>query len=178
MRFLVPAASSLSQRIPQLLRSSAVSRRVAVFTETAMRTPLFTKRVPIKPADFNVSPAAPLFAPIGVYLHRAKLILPKLCRALINPRDFILFAAFLLLYKRALRLLYQLQGSVFKLIRPEQAPEAKPFEQSWLGFIEPRLRTLSRVLAGIYITNGEHCVSTVKQARQLLHMIMVICVRL
>ncbi|KAG5191239.1 Mechanosensitive ion channel-domain-containing protein [Tribonema minus] len=79
-------------------------------------------------------------------------------RALINPRDLALFVGFYLVYKKALRVIYGLQAKAMRAMASRSgsgAPAAvKPFEQSWLGFLEPRLRSLTRVMAGLYVANG------------------------
>lgn len=45
-------------------------------------------------------------------------------------------------YTRLLRLLYKLQVQMWRLIRKH---DPQPYEESVLGFLEPRLRMLSRV---------------------------------
>ena len=47
-----------------------------------------------------------------------------------------------IVYARLLRLLYKLQVQVWRLVRKH---DPQPYEQSVLGFLEPRLRMLSRV---------------------------------
>jgi len=47
-----------------------------------------------------------------------------------------------IVYARLLRLLYKLQVQVWRIVRKH---DPQPYEQSVLGFLEPRLRMLSRV---------------------------------
>lgn len=47
-----------------------------------------------------------------------------------------------IVYARLLRLLYKLQVQMWRLIRKH---DPRPYEESVLGFLEPRLRMLSRV---------------------------------
>jgi hypothetical protein len=76
-------------------------------------------------------------------------------KAVVNPRDVVIFVGFCFLYRRALKLVYQGQSRVLRLLRRgKDGPEIRPYEQSWLGFLEPRLRVFVRVLACLYVLNG------------------------
>ncbi|CAN0137040.1 unnamed protein product [Ectocarpus sp. 12 AP-2014] len=52
-----------------------------------------------------------------------------------------------IVYRRLLRVLYRLQVQVWRLVRKH---DPQPYEQSVLGFVEPRLRMLSRTLVVAY----------------------------
>lgn len=57
-----------------------------------------------------------------------------------------------IVYARLLRLLYKLQLQVWRLVRKH---DPQPYEHSVLGFLEPRLRMLSRVSEGrMYVRFG------------------------
>ena len=57
-----------------------------------------------------------------------------------------------IVYARLLRLLYKLQVQMWRLVRKH---DPLPYEESVLGFLEPRLRMLSRV--SFYLAS-EECV--------------------
>ncbi|CAM9409124.1 unnamed protein product, partial [Discosporangium mesarthrocarpum] len=70
---------------------------------------------------------------------------------IVNPEKLVLYIVFQIVYARALRLLYQVQIQVWRLVRKHDPP---PYSESVLGFLEPRLHMLSRVLALVYLLNG------------------------
>lgn len=49
-----------------------------------------------------------------------------------------------IVYARTLRLLYKVQVQVWRMIRKH---DPQPYNESVLGFLEPRLRMLSRVMS-------------------------------
>ncbi|CAM9494306.1 unnamed protein product [Scytosiphon promiscuus] len=65
----------------------------------------------------------------------------------VSPHKLLLFLLFQIVYARLLRLLYKLQVQVWRLVRKH---DPQPYEQSVLGFLEPRLRMLSRILVMAY----------------------------
>lgn len=69
----------------------------------------------------------------------------------VTPQKLFLFVLFQVVYTRLLRLLYKLQVQMWRLIRKH---DPQPYEESVLGFLEPRLRMLSRVLVIAYFLNS------------------------
>lgn len=75
-----------------------------------------------------------------------------------SPKDILLFLALRLLHARACRALYTFQvrvlwrrfkGSFLQLVKEEP----RPYEDSLLGFIEPKLGVLSKLLGVSYMSN-------------------------
>jgi hypothetical protein len=94
-------------------------------------------------------------APLVAIVNQILAVMPSMLKAVVNPRDVVLFVGFCFLYRRALKLVYQGQSRVLRLLRRgKDGPEIRPYEQSWLGFLEPRLRVFVRVLACLYVLNG------------------------
>ncbi|CAM9826748.1 unnamed protein product, partial [Ascophyllum nodosum] len=68
----------------------------------------------------------------------------------VTPQKLLYFILFQVLYARLLRLLYKLQVQTWRLVRKH---DPQPYEKSVLGFLEPRLRMLSRVVVIAYLLN-------------------------
>ncbi|CAM9151039.1 unnamed protein product [Phaeothamnion confervicola] len=81
------------------------------------------------------------------------LVPTKAILSIINIRDLAFFLIFQLVYKRAVRTLYRAQEFAWPLIFGEKAAP-KPYDESVLGFLEPRLHVFSRVLALVYVLTG------------------------
>lgn len=81
-------------------------------------------------------------------------------RRLACARSFLPLAQ--IVYARLLRLLYKLQVQIWRLVRKH---DPQPYEHSVLGFLEPRLRMLSRVSAACSLWfmrhQLEHCFSRI-----------------
>lgn len=78
-------------------------------------------------------------------------VLPLALRALINPRDLLLFLTTRLLYRKACRALHAFHQFLWK--RGGILDEPRPYEDSVLGFMEPKLGTLTSFIGVTYIIN-------------------------
>jgi len=70
---------------------------------------------------------------------------------IINPRDLLVMATFQLVYRRTLRLMHWVISQLFQRVWKRQP---KTFDESVLGFFEPKLVFFSWLLAGVYVSNG------------------------
>lgn len=78
-------------------------------------------------------------------------MLPLALRALINPQDLLLFITTRLLYRKACRALHAFHHFLWK--RVGILDEPNPYEDSVLGFVEPKLGTLTSLLGITYLIN-------------------------
>lgn len=78
-------------------------------------------------------------------------MLPLALRALINPSDLFLFVTTRLLYRKACRALHAFHHFLWK--RAGIMDEPRVYEDSVLGFMEPKLGTLTSFIGVTYVIN-------------------------
>mmetsp|Transcript_40523 Transcript_40523/g.52161 ORF Transcript_40523/g.52161 Transcript_40523/m.52161 type:complete len:521 (-) Transcript_40523:142-1704(-) len=77
--------------------------------------------------------------------------LPNVVRQVISPRDLVVWLVFQLVYRRFLKTLHKVVSYFSKRFKET---EPKPYDESVLGFLEPKLGTFSRLLGLVYVSNG------------------------
>lgn len=95
--------------------------------------------------------AIELFPSTKAVVQQVWNVLPLALRALINPRDLLLFLTTRLLYRKACRALHAFHQFLWK--RGGILDEPRPYEDSVLGFMEPKLGTLTSFIGVTYIIN-------------------------
>ncbi len=78
-------------------------------------------------------------------------MLPLALRALINPADLFLFISMRLLYRKACRALHAFHQFLWKRVGILDEPNV--YEDSVLGFMEPKLGTLTSLIGVTYVIN-------------------------
>lgn len=78
-------------------------------------------------------------------------MLPLALRALINPQDLLVFITMRLLYRKACRALHAFHHLLWKRVGILDEPNV--YEESVLGFVEPKLGTLTSLLGATYLIN-------------------------
>ena len=95
--------------------------------------------------------AIELFPSTKIFVQQVWNVLPLALRALINPRDLLLFVTTRLLYRKACRALHAFHQFLWK--RVGILDEPRPYEDSVLGFMEPKLGTLTSFIGVTYVIN-------------------------
>ena len=95
--------------------------------------------------------AIELFPSTKAVVQQVWNVLPLALRALINPRDLLLFVTTRLLYRKACRALHAFHQFLWK--RVGILDEPRPYEDSVLGFMEPKLGTLTSFIGVTYVIN-------------------------
>lgn len=98
--------------------------------------------------DYNVTPATDNRRP---HTDQGWTMLPLALRALINPQDLLLFITMRLFYRKACRALHAFHHLLWK--RVGILDEPNPYEDSVLGFVEPKLGTLTSLIGITYVIN-------------------------